>query len=120
MWGTGAPRREFLHVDDLARALVLLMQEYDESEIMNVGCGEDCTIAELAALVQEVVGYEGRIVYDSSKPDGTPKKQTDITRISAMGWAPQIPLRQGLAEVYHWYSESAVTTSDSEFRRVPS
>jgi GDP-L-fucose synthase len=106
LWGTGTPRREFLHVDDLARAALLLMQNYDQPEIVNVGWGKDIPIAELANLIAEVVGYEGRIVFDPSMPDGTPRRYLDTTRLQALGWQPQISLRQGLAETYQWYLQN--------------
>ncbi len=100
VWGSGKPRREFLHVDDLADAAVFLMAHYDAPEILNVGVGEDLTIAELAALIARVVGFEGRIVYDASKPDGTPRKLLDVSRLTALGWRPRIPLEEGVRRVY--------------------
>ncbi len=103
VWGTGTPRREFLHVDDMADACLFLARNYDAESIINVGCGEDVSIAELAALVRQAVGYEGRVVYDSSKPDGTPRKLLDISRLKALGWQPRIPLAEGIASVYQWY-----------------
>jgi GDP-L-fucose synthase len=103
VWGTGSPRREFLHVDDLADAAVYLMREYEGSEIVNVGTGEDLTIAELAEMVRRTVGYTGRIAFDPSKPDGTPRKLLDISRLRAMGWSPKISLPEGLAHTYGWY-----------------
>lgn len=103
IWGTGSPRREFLHVDDLAEACLFLMRNYDDGEIVNVGVGEDLTIRELAELVQEVVGYSGEIVFDVGKPDGTPRKLLDTGRINALGWRPRISLRDGIAETYRWY-----------------
>jgi GDP-L-fucose synthase len=103
VWGSGAPRREFLHVDDLADALVVLMQQYSDEAPINVGCGTDVSIAELAALVGEVVGFSGRIVYDASKPDGTPRKLLDVSRLAALGWAPKIALRDGIAGTYRWF-----------------
>ncbi len=103
VWGSGKPRREFLHVDDLADAALYLMRNYDDGEIVNVGCGEDRTIAELAELVRDVVGYEGEIVFDTSKPDGTPRKLLDVSRLRALGWQPKIPLREGLEATYRWY-----------------
>jgi GDP-L-fucose synthase len=103
LWGTGTPRREFLHVDDLAEAALSTMREYDAPEIINVGTGEDLTIRELADLVSGVVGFTGSIAYDTSKPDGTPRKLLDVSRIKATGWAPKIPLREGIAETYRWY-----------------
>ncbi len=103
LWGTGTPRREFLHVDDLAEAALLLMQKYDSPEIINVGTGEDLTIRELAGLIGEAVGFTGTIAYDATKPDGTPRKLLDVTRLKATGWTPKIPLREGIAETYRWY-----------------
>jgi len=100
IWGTGTPRREFLHVDDLADACVMLLQTYDDPEIVNVGCGDDITIGDLATLIADVVGYSGQFRFDPSKPDGTPRKLLDITKIRAMGWAPKIALRDGIASTY--------------------
>jgi GDP-L-fucose synthase len=106
VWGTGTPRREFLHVDDLADAAVFLMSAYDDEEIINIGTGEDVSIGELAALVADVVGYEGEIVYDTSKPDGTPRKLLDVSKLRALGWSPKIGLREGIAATYKWYVEN--------------
>ena len=103
VWGSGRPRREFLHVDDLADACLYLMRRYDEPEIVNVGVGEDVTIRELAELVREVVGYQGELEFDPSKPDGTPRKLLDVSRLAALGWRARIPLRQGVAAVYEWF-----------------
>lgn len=103
LWGTGTPRREFLHVDDLADAACFLMENYDSPDLLNVGVGEDLTIAELAALVARIVGYSGRVVFDASRPDGTPRKLLDVSRIHALGWRAQIPLEQGIASTYEWY-----------------
>jgi GDP-L-fucose synthase len=103
LWGTGTPRREFLHVDDLANAACFLMDNYDAPELLNVGVGEDLTIAQLAALVARIVGYNGSIVFDRSHPDGTPRKLLDVSRIHAVGWHAQIPLEQGIASTYEWY-----------------
>jgi GDP-L-fucose synthase len=103
MWGTGSPRREFLHVDDMAAAAVFLMQNYSGEEIVNVGVGEDISIRELAEMVSEVVGYEGRIVSDPSKPDGTPRKLLDVTRLNGLGWKARVPLRDGIARTYQWF-----------------
>ncbi|MFN2309181.1 MAG: GDP-L-fucose synthase family protein [Gammaproteobacteria bacterium] len=103
VWGTGTPRREFLHVDDCARACVFLMGHYAGSEIVNIGTGSDLPIGELAALVKEVVGYPGEIVFDASKPDGTPRKLVDIGRITALGWRPQIGLAAGVRDAYQWF-----------------
>jgi len=103
LWGTGTPRREFLHVDDLANAACFLMENYDEPEPLNVGVGEDLTIAELAVLVARVIGYTGRIIFDPSRPDGTPRKLLDLSRIRTVGWHAQIPLDRGIASTYQWY-----------------
>jgi GDP-L-fucose synthase len=103
VWGTGEPRREFLHVDDLASALLLLLQKYDSPEIINVGCGEDITIRELARLICDLVGFDGELVWDRTKPDGTPRKLLDVTKIRALGWQPTIPLRKGVAQTYEWF-----------------
>jgi GDP-L-fucose synthase len=103
VWGTGKPRREFLHVDDLAAACLLLLEKYDSPEIINVGCGEDVTIRQLAELICEVVGFDGKLVWDKTKPDGTPRKLLDVTRIRALGWQPTIPLRKGIAQTYEWF-----------------
>ncbi len=105
VWGSGTPRREFLHVDDLADACLYLMQNYESEDIVNVGWGEDLSIAELAAMVKDVVGFEGDIVYDADKPDGTPRKLMDTSRLSELGWKPQIGLREGLEETYRWFLE---------------
>ena len=107
VWGTGAPRREFLHVDDLASACLHLMQNYSAEGCVNVGCGEDLSILELAGLVADVTEFGGRIVFDDSRPDGTPRKLLDTTVLDSLGWAPSIPLRQGLEETYRWYAEHA-------------
>jgi GDP-L-fucose synthase len=103
VWGTGTPRREFLHVDDLARACLYLLEHYDAPETINVGVGRDISIGELAELVAEVVGYQGEVVFDTTKPDGTPRKLLDVSRIKALGWEPEIGLRQGLTSTYSWY-----------------
>ncbi len=105
VWGTGKPRREFLHVDDLACACIFLMHRYDQPEIINIGTGKDISIADLASLVKNIVGYEGKIIYDHSKPDGTPRKLLDISKLTALGWQPQITLRQGIESTYRWFTE---------------
>ncbi len=106
LWGTGEPRREFLHVDDCAAACVQLMQDYEEPGIVNVGCGEDMTIRSLAHLVAEIVDYKGAIKWDPSKPDGTPRKLLDVSKLKAMGWAPTIPLHAGIRASYMaWRAE---------------
>ena len=107
VWGSGKPRREFLHVDDLASACRFLLEEYDAPEIVNVGCGEDVTIRELAAMIAEVAGFTGELVFDPTKPDGTPRKLLDVSRLTALGWRPRIPLRQGLEQTYRWYCEQS-------------
>lgn len=103
LWGTGTPRREFLHVDDLATAIVYLMQTYDGSEIVNIGTGEDVTIKELAELVRKEVGYEGEIAWDTTKPDGTPRKWLDVSKLHALGWKHSIALQDGIRGTYSWY-----------------
>lgn len=103
LWGSGSPRREFLHVDDLASAAVALMRDYSGDAIVNVGVGEDLTIAELARVVGDVVGFRGRVVNDNSKPDGTPRKLLDTSRLRALGWTPAIRLRDGIAQTYEWF-----------------
>ena len=103
VWGTGTARREFLHVSDLAEAVVLLMERYDEEQIINVGSGEEVTIRELCDMIATTTGFSGRIEFDVSRPDGTPRKLLDNTRVSALGWRPKIGLRQGLAQLYDWY-----------------
>ena len=106
VWGTGEPRREFLHVDDLADACVYLMDNYSGSEIVNIGVGEDISIRELAELVREVVGYGGGIVHDTTKPDGAPRKLLDVSRLRGLGWEAGGPLRRGGEETYGWFVES--------------
>ena len=103
VWGTGKARREFLHVDDLAAACLLLLEKYDLPEIINVGCGEDITIRELAELICDVVGFDGELVWDETKPDGTPRKLLDVARIRALGWQATVPLRKGIAQTYEWF-----------------
>ena len=103
VWGTGTPRREFLHVDDLAQACLVLLQHYDTHETINVGLGDDMPIRELAETVASVVGFEGTIEWDSSKPDGMPRKLLDTSRINELGWQPHISLRDGVASTYEWY-----------------
>ncbi len=103
IWGTGTPRREFLYVDDLADACLFLMESYDEGDIINVGVGEDLSIGELARLVARVVGYEGRLVFDPSYPDGTPRKLLDVSRLTRLGWRAQTSLEAGLHETYAWF-----------------
>jgi GDP-L-fucose synthase len=103
VWGSGNPRREFLHVDDLAAACLFLLQHYDQPEIINVGTGKDLTIRELAELVCEIIGFEGGLSWDRTKPDGTPRKVLDISKIESLGWKPAIRLREGIAKTYEWF-----------------
>ena len=103
VWGSGNVFREFLHVDDMADACVYVLERYDGSEILNIGCGQDVTIAAVAQLVKETVGFEGDITFDRSKPDGTPRKLLDVSRLFALGWRPKIGLREGLADTYAWF-----------------
>jgi GDP-L-fucose synthase len=105
VWGTGTPRREFLHVDDLAAACRFLLEEYDSPEVINIGFGSDVTIRELAELICEVVGFTGELVFDTTKPDGTPRKLLDTSKLQALGWKPRIPLRDGIAQTYRWYCQ---------------
>jgi GDP-L-fucose synthase len=108
VWGSGKPRREFLHVDDLASACVLLLEQYDSPEIINVGFGEDISIRELAELICDVVGFDGELTWDASKPDGTPRKLLDVTKLLALGWKPSIRLRNGIAQTYEWFLANCV------------
>lgn len=105
VWGTGTPRREFLHVDDLASACLFLLERYDGADPINVGVGEDLEIRELASLIADVVGFAGRTVFDPSKPDGTPLKLLDVSRLAALGWAPSIRISDGIADTYRWFVE---------------
>ena len=106
IWGTGSPLREFLYVDDLADALVFLMDHYNEIQFVNVGTGEEVSIKELALLIKAVIGYEGELKFDSSKPDGTPRKLLDTSKINAAGWQPKISLKQGIELTYQWFREN--------------
>src|SRR6266403_1044347 len=108
VWGTGQPRREFLHVDDLAAAVLFLLEKYDSPEIINVGCGEDISIRELAELICDVVGFDGELAWDTNKPDGTPRKLLDVTKLHALGWKPAITLRVGIALMYEWFRANCV------------
>jgi GDP-L-fucose synthase len=108
VWGSGKPRREFLHVDDLASACLFLLEEYDSPEIINVGCGEDISIRELAELICDVVGFDGELTWDTTKPDGTPRKLLDITKLCDLGWRPTILLRDGVAQTYDWFLANCV------------
>ena len=106
LWGTGAPKREFLHVDDLAQAVLHLSNSYDSSEHLNIGSGQDLTIKELAEMVAELTGFGGQIAWDSSKPDGTPRKVMDVSKVKNLGWAPKISLRDGIDSTIKWYIEA--------------
>ncbi|NLZ81907.1 MAG: GDP-L-fucose synthase [Clostridiales bacterium] len=106
VWGTGKPLREFLYVDDMADACVFLMENYDGEEHINIGTGEEISIGELAELIKEIVGYNGRLVFNADKPDGTPRKLTDVSKLHQLGWKHQIDLRQGIERAYHWFIEN--------------
>ncbi len=106
VWGSGNPRREFLHVDDLAAACVFLLENYDSPEIVNVGCGDDISIRELAELICDIVGFKGELAWDTTKPDGTPRKLLDVAKIHALGWRHRIGLREGIARTYQWFLEN--------------
>lgn len=106
VWGSGRPRREFLHVDDMADACVFLMQHYDNEQLINVGWGEDVSIAELAALIGRVVGFSGDLRFDATKPDGTPRKLLDTNRLKSLGWKPRIGLEEGVRATYEWYRQN--------------
>ena len=107
IWGTGTPRREFLHVDDLADAVLYLLQNYDEEPIVNIGWGEDLTIRELAETIMSAIGYKGALEFDHSKPDGTPRKLLDVSRLVGLGWRPRISLTAGIQTTYNWFKEHA-------------
>lgn len=106
LWGTGTPRREFLYVDDLARACIFLLEHYDSPETINVGVGEDISIRELGKLVAEVVGFTGSIAQDPTKPDGTPRKLLDVSRLTSLGWSPSVSLRAGIEKTYRWFLDN--------------
>jgi GDP-L-fucose synthase len=114
LWGSGTPRREFLHVDDLAEAALFLLEHYDDDQPINVGVGEDLTILELAHLVAEIVGFGGKIVQDTSKPDGTPRKLLDVSRINALGWTARTSLADGIRSTYSWYRQHLFTARGIE------
>ena len=107
IWGTGSPLREFLHVDDLAEACVYLMENYDGEEHVNIGTGEETSIKALALLIKDIVGYEGEIKFDASKPDGTPRKLSDVSKLSKLGWTSKIELESGIRETYNWFVEQS-------------
>jgi GDP-L-fucose synthase len=109
VWGTGTPRREFLHTDDLADACLFLLENYDQPDLINIGCGEDATIRELAETVCDVLGFDGSLEFDAGKPDGTARKLLDISKIKSLGWSPKIPLRDGIADAYDWFIKNQST-----------
>jgi len=113
VWGSGTPRREFLHVDDMADASIYLMNSYDNTEVVNIGVGDDISIKELAEMIKLIVGYEGQLVFDSSKPDGTPRKLMDVAKLKSLGWKASISLTEGIQSTYDWYIEN-----QSSFREV--
>ena len=117
LWGTGSPRREFLHSHDMAEACICLMQTYDSSEIINIGAGEDITVRELADLVQRIVGHQGPVLWDKSKPDGTPRKLLDVSRLHGLGWQPRVGLREGITAVYAEYRRAAQAPETTELIR---
>ena len=117
VWGTGTPRREFLYVDDLARACRFLLENYDSPEIVNVGYGEDTTIRDLAELMCDIIGFKGELVFDTSKPDGTPRKLLDISRIRSLGWRPEVSLPEGIARSYKWFLKNVVGKDKSHDRQ---
>lgn len=112
LWGTGTPRREFLHVDDLADACVFLMKTYSDENLVNIGVGEDVTIRELAEIIADVVGFEGSFAFDTSKPDGTPRKLLDVGRLNGLGWKAKTGLREGIAATYDWYRKNVATAAE--------
>lgn len=120
VWGSGKPVRELLHSDDLANALIILMEKYNSGDVINVGTGQGLTIAEIAYQVKEVVGFTGNVVFDKSKPDGTPKKVLNIDKISELGWKPTISLKEGIAQVYHWALQNDVFDSAQNSPKVAS
>jgi GDP-L-fucose synthase len=109
VWGTGSPLREFLHVDDLAEACYFLMQHYNDKQFVNVGCGEDLSIKSLAEMIQSIVGFQGELIWNTEKPDGTPRKLMDISRIKGLGWSPKINLAQGITAVYQEYQKQSLS-----------
>jgi GDP-L-fucose synthase len=105
VWGSGTPRREFLYVDDLADAVLYLLQNYEGEPIVNIGWGKDVTIRELAEIIMSVIGYKGSLVFDTDKPDGTPRKLLDVSRLKSLGWQAQVSLRDGIERTYRWFTE---------------
>ncbi|OXS79452.1 GDP-L-fucose synthase [Domibacillus enclensis] len=111
VWGTGTPKREFLYSDDLADACVYLMNTYEGNEMVNIGVGEDISIKEVAETIKDVVGYEGKLQFDTSKPDGTPRKLVDVTKLNGLGWKAKTPLNEGLVQAYNWFLENETAKS---------
>ena len=109
IWGTGSPRREFIYVEDLADAALFVMKNYDQSDIINIGAGKDISIRELAEVIKEIVGFEGDLRFDSSKPDGTPRKLLDVSRLESLGWQSRTSLREGIKKTYRWYVENKIS-----------
>jgi GDP-L-fucose synthase len=123
IWGTGRPRREFLHVDDLADATVFLMKTWSEEDPINIGTGEDVTITELARVIANVVGFTGRFVFDPAKPDGAPRKLLDVSKLTALGWRPRIDLKAGIRQTYDWYRAAVISGqahTEASLRRLQS
>ena len=116
LWGTGKPRREFLHVDDLAGACIFLLENYSGSQILNIGWGEDIAISELAEMIKKIVGFEGEIEWDTSRPDGTPRKLLDVSGMKNLGWSPSISLEKGLEDTYRWYCDQRFEQKNSDLR----
>jgi GDP-L-fucose synthase len=114
IWGTGTPRREFLFVDDLAKAVIFLAENYDDGQIVNVGVGEDISIADLASLIAEIVGFDGKLAFDTSKPDGTPQKLLDVSKLSSLGWQAKTALHDGIAQTYAWFTENVARSSTDD------
>jgi GDP-L-fucose synthase len=108
IWGTGRPRREFLYVDDLADACLFIMKHYEEDEIINIGAGKDISIEELAGMIKEIVGFKGGMIFDTTKPDGMPKKLLDVSKMTNLGWKPNISLRDGIRQTYEWCVENPI------------
>jgi len=119
IWGTGTPRREFLHVDDLADAAVFLMKVHESDVPINIGCGSDMSILELAETIKRIVGFDGAFTYDRSKPDGTPRKLLDVSRLTALGWRPRIPLEAGIASTYQWYRQHRAASAAAAAQGQP-
>jgi GDP-L-fucose synthase len=120
IWGSGTPRREFLHVGDFADACIFLMNHYNDSEIINIGTGKDITIKDLAFLIKDIVGFDGNVSFDTSRPDGTPQKLLDVSRLAKLGWTPQIDLKEGIRQTYEWYvgAEDRSQRSDDRSQKI--